>query len=246
MYDPNLAEKVNRELKEEIEREDKRREFLQKGYKEFEKEIKNICKGYEKFKRMKMIDPNYIPTDITDKLNPTKAQITAFCNRLAEYKDLYNFNDTSKYLTALMHSSEDDNFLIDFTKLNEAGIVLDDVGYRLKNKKLTVYGNVGIAFGNHAEKSDIYVSGDTGNFAGNDAKNSEIYVYGDAGSSAGSGAKNSRIIIDGNAGNDIGVGAKDCKIYVKGTIDRLSDQIREGTKIHKGKRRGGWKQIYPE
>ena len=201
MYDPDLAEKVNRELKEgRLKRVN-------------QEEMQKICKGYEEF-----INNHYekfhIPKDITDKFNPTKEQILEFSKRLVEYKDFEGFElNIANYLTALMHSSEDNEFTIDLTELNKEGILLAKLGYKLENKKLIINGNVG-------------------SFVGEDAKDSEIIVNGSAKHYAGNYMHKSKITINGIAGNYAGNDARDSEIYIKDYCGNLTT-VGKGTKIYK-------------
>jgi len=177
-YDPNLAEKVNREFKEG--------KLTPNVQLTVDADIEKICRGYEGFMKldrdkefMRSEGESVIPTKITDKFRPTKNQILKFSKILVKYKDLDKFNDTVNYLTALMHSSEDDEFLIDLTKLSEAGVLLNYVGYGLENKKLTVNGDVGACFGMCAQDCKIIANKNAGRDFGHASIECEIYVKGD-------------------------------------------------------------------
>jgi hypothetical protein len=183
-----------------------------------------ICQGYEEFMQQANRD---IPTEITDRYNPTKEQVLAFSRALVRYKDLKDFaSDTSNYLTALMHSSKDTEFEIDLTELNEAGLTLNYLGYKLQGKKITVNGNAGNRVGNYAQ-------------------NSQITINGNAGKNVGFIAENSQITVNGDAGDGVGQDAKDSQICIKGTYKSLSDIIGAGTEIYK-MQNGIWVRVHPK
>ena len=207
-----------------------------------------ICLGYEEFIAKQNEDTDYpvIPTEITDRYNPTKEQILEFSRALVNYKDLNEFLwATSHYLTALMHSSKDTEFEIDLTELNKAGKTLDWLGCFLQGKKLTLKGNAGDNFGAYAKNSNIIVNGNAKDNVGEAAQNSQIIVDGNAGDSVGNEALNSNITINGNAGDLVGWDAKNCKIYIKGSYAALSGEIGEGTEIYQTQN-GNWNRVYPK
>ena len=175
-YDPDLAEKINREFKEgKIKGAMKNSPNAAPAA---NASVDDICKGYEEFMKNENSSP-YHPKNVAARFNATKEQILEFSKRLIQYKDLEEFLvHTAVYLTDLMHASQEEGFTIDLTELSKEGFRLWNIGYKLKNKKLTVYGSVGQGFGNQTEDSIIMVKGDAGNFVGVDAKNSEIYVKG--------------------------------------------------------------------
>jgi formylmethanofuran dehydrogenase subunit C len=122
---------------------------------------------------------NKIPTEITDRYKPTKEQVLEFSRTLVRYKDLPGFRlDTANYLTAMMHSSKDTEFVIDITELNKAGKTLDWLGLRLQGKTLTINGNAGSHVGSLAEGVRITVNGNAGSRVGFFAENSKIYIRG--------------------------------------------------------------------
>ena len=215
-YDPNLAEKVNKEVKEE-----------------YKKILEIICRGYEEF--MNHIDDNTnfdsAAAEITDKIKPTKAEILGFSRKLIEYKDLYEFSNfrvmTSGYLTALMQSSKNNEFTIDLTELSREGFFLDFIGNGLRNKRLTVEGDVGYCVGHYAEDSEIVVNG-----------NAEFRV--------GEKARNSKITVNGDIKDNNGACAEGSEIYVTGKIGSLREDIGEGTEIYQKNARGGWNLVYPK
>ena len=267
-YDPDLAEKINRELKEEERRlRQESEEMKNEGLGPvmlYPKNIEDICRGYEEF--MELNQELVIPTEITDKFNPTKKQIFEFSRRLVDYKDLKEFvRNTANYLTALMHSSEDDDFFIDFTKLNKKGIKLDYIGCLLENKKLGVYGNARDFVGDSAKDSKIIVNGDAGDCVGRRGERLGIIIDGNAGNGLGSNAISSKIIVNGNAAGCVGLHSKNSEIIVnrdagmyvgnyaensiikiRGSIQSLADTIGEGTKVYKGNGIGRWNQVYPK
>ena len=215
-YDPSLADKVNKEVEAET--------FVDVPKIEPISNIEDICNGYKEFMRQEKRDMN-LPTDITDKYNPTKEQISEFSKKLVNYTELDGFNIyTANYLTALMHSNKNKEFTIDLTKLNEQGIFLDCLGYHLKNKKLTINGNAGEDTGFKANNSEITVNGNVGNFVG---------IH----------SKNSKIIVKENAGSDVGFISKNSEIYIEGNFKSFSIKIEEGTKIYQGKNK---ELIYPK
>ena len=126
-YDPSLADKVNKEV-DEGKFVDEPKIIVPTNV-----DIEDICNGYEEFMKLPDIE-NIIPTNITNKYNPTKEQIRKFSKKLIDYKAFPNFySNTSNYLTALMHSSKNNKFEIEFNKLNERGIGLSDIGSKLKD-----------------------------------------------------------------------------------------------------------------
>ena len=216
-YDPDLAEKVNAEVR--------------RG-KASQAEIEEICRNYEKFMEgdpgaKAIVDENKDPVDLRKEHpiieNSTKEAILEFSRRLVEYKDRDNFFGNSAgyggagwYLTALLFINENPEFEFDLTELNKEGILLDKIGTYIKNKKLIVHGNVGDNAGTYADNSRIIVNGDARDWIGSISKVSEIIVNGDAGKNVGSMAENS-------------------KIYVKGKIESLSPDIGEGTEVYQDK-----------
>ena len=142
------------------------------------KDIAEICKGYEEFMSWRDRSTK-IPTKITDKYKPTAQQILNFSKKLTDYVNLNDFvDDTSNYLTALMHSSSDKKFTIDLTELTNKNILLHFLGYKLQNKILEVNGNAGSWVGHFAENSNITINGNAGYSVGWVAENSKIYVKG--------------------------------------------------------------------
>ena len=193
---------------------DKRREEAKRKQHKIALEL--ICQGYEEFMGWSK-KAGKIPTEITDRYNPTKEQVLEFSRALVRYKDLKDFaRYTADYLTALMHSSKDAEFEIDMTGLNKAGITLDRLGYELQGKKLTVNGNAGDWVGRIAQNSQITVNGDAGVSVGYDAKNSQITITGNAGDWVGAGAQNSQITVNGNAGDVVGECAQGSQITING------------------------------
>ena len=140
--------------------------------------LEEICKGYEKFMAWKD-RAGEIPTEITDKYNPTSEQIKQFSKNLIKYKDLEGFiTFTANYLTALMHSSQDKEFVIDLTELNKENIRLNFLGIQLINKKLTINGDVGNGVGYEAKNCQITVNGNAGDWVGSYAKKCQIKIKG--------------------------------------------------------------------
>ena len=178
---PGLVKELN-EYYSKPENQEKKNQSLEQKTSEVSKgiisDINDICRGYEEF--MGWEDRGgKIPTQITDKYSPTKQQVLDFSKSLINYKDLrYFISDSSNYLTALMHSSNEKEFEIDLQELNNDDILLDDLGYRLEDEILVVNGNAGNYVGYYAKNSKITINGSAGNFVGGYAKNCEIYVKG--------------------------------------------------------------------
>lgn len=84
---------------------------------------------------------------------------------------------TSHYLTALMHSSNEKEFEIDLRDVGR-NFLLDDIGFKLDNKKLIVRGDIGNRLGYKATNSDIILYGNAQNIVGNESQNSKIYIFG--------------------------------------------------------------------
>jgi formylmethanofuran dehydrogenase subunit C len=206
--------------------------------------LEEICKGYQEY--MGLSDKgDEIPTEITNRYKPTKEQVLEFSKILIKYKDLAYFTHyTAKYLTALMHSSKDKDFVLDLTELNKTGDALHWLGDGLKGKSLTIIGNAGERVGLEAENSKITVNGNVGHLVGFDAINSDITINGNAGHAVGSYAEDSQITVNGNAGDDVGGSAKNSKIYIKGRYESLSQKIGENTKIYQMRNRK-WVRVKP-
>jgi|GEM_PF-1774376 len=188
--------------------------------------LDEICKGYEKY----MNSDNrtgMIPTYITDKLHPTKEQIEEFSKILPDYKNLKGFEThTSLYLSALMQSSEDKEFTIDMKPLNNEGILLQNLAYKLKGKKLTINGNTGNYFGLYAEDCEITLNGNT--------------LW-----SIGLDAQNCRITVNGDTGFDVGEYATKCEIYIKGNCQSLSERIGKETNVYQWRNNKWQKRVNP-
>ena len=203
---PGLVEQLNRECSEAEKQEKKNQSLEQKTSKRIILDIKDICRGYEEFmgwgERSKQI-----PIEITDKYDPTKQQVLEFSKYLINYNDLrYFVSNSPNYLTALMHSSKEEEFEINLQELNKNNILLHYLGYKLKDKVLVVNGDMGICVGSYT-------------------KNSKITINGNAGDYVGSNAKNSKITINGNVGESVGYSAENCEIYVRGHITSISNSM---------------------
>ena len=149
----------------------------------YRKHLEDICYGYEKYIKSENIFS--IPTDITNKLGfkPDKTEIEAFSRMLPEYRKLENFKyHTADYLTALMQSSRDKEFVLDLSELNEYEVLLDNIGDDLAHKKLLVIGNVGNNLGLFARNCNITVNGDAQQEIGAFAQYCKIFINGSYGS----------------------------------------------------------------
>jgi hypothetical protein len=219
-FDEGLAERMNKLAEEEARKEkleEKVRKEEPKGVVPEQKvpaTIKDICQGYEEFmRRFEEIDN--IPTEITDRYNPTKKQVLEFSRRVEQYLLLPFFaGNTAIYLSALMQSSKDKEFEIDLPKR----IMLNSIGYRLQGKKLAVNGNAG-------------------NWVGSNAKDSVITVNGDVCGYLGLFAQNCIIRVHGEAGDEVGYGAENSKIYITGSHNRLSEMIGKNTCVYEQRKR---------
>ncbi len=101
--------------------------------------------------------------------------------------------------------------------------MIDNVGYKMKNMKLTIYGDIGYSLGKKM------ISG-------------TLKLYGNTSDNACSGIVGGEVFIMGNAGNyfcsmpvGLNEGMKDGFIYVKGSIGNNSiERMRRGTIIING------------
>jgi len=253
--DPDeVAAAFNKQVEEELRRKELEEKLRQKTGSKLEEKVEktetkipasleDICKGYEEYMAWEA-KTFIIPRVITDKYRLTSKQIKQFSKILIKYKDLEDFVDyTAKYLTALMLSSQDKKFVIDLTELNKEKIELKYLGYKLKDKNLTINGNAGDYVGYDAENCPITVNGNAGDYVGYDAKNCPITVNGNAGDNVGLFAKNCQITVNGNARYDVGNNAKNCQIKIKEEIGGLSYYIGEDTEIYQWKN-NKWEKIY--
>lgn len=145
----------------------------------YRKHLEDICDGYEKY--MRSGNRFSIPTDITSKFEfkPNSKEIEEFSKMLPEYRKLENFNySTANYLTALMRSSRDKEFVLEMKPLNEYGVVLHNIGDDLANKKFVVNGKVGENLGLFARNCNITLNGDAQQDVGKFAKHCKIFING--------------------------------------------------------------------
>ena len=171
-----------------------------------DKSVDGICAGYEEYCKSAEYDPVNLPIDIALKLSPAKENVLEFTKNLVRYADLVS-PMTAQYLSALMSVSLDREFVLDFTGINEKGLLVSGMGYNLENKILTI-------------------NGDVGDFAGVGMADCTLIVNGSAGNSAGSCLR-SKIIIYGNAGENLGHLAQDSKIFVSGEIKSIGVMDRK-------------------
>jgi hypothetical protein len=252
-FDEGLAERVNKLAEEEARREKLEARLKERAEKAQQKmpkqiviaaDIYHLCQGYEEFMRIANSPSHpreFIPTELTDKYSPTKEQILEFSRTLIDYFCVCGFSDyTARYITALMQSSKDTEFVLDLTEL---GVLIHKLGFKLKDKNLIINGNVGDGVGAGASNSQITVIGNAGCDAGAFMAGSQLTVHGNVGSDVCKYAGDSIIRIHGNAGY-VGDYATDCQIYVKGTC-RLSDYLGKGTEVHIWQN-GCWEQVNPK
>lgn len=218
----------------------KYRDFVK--YKEAELEVK------------KWLDEAYELDDLSDEeiVHKTKDSILDYFE-----------SDVGKYLTALIHASKGKEFIFSLESLNEQGVFLNSVGEYLKDKKLTLNGNLGNIIGAGMVSGELVINGNVGYCLGVDMKGGKIIINGDAGRVVGKTMnggviiingnigdnlgilmKDGKIIVNGDAGGNIGQGASNSEIYIKGNFKYLSDVIYEGTTIYQEKE-GKWVKIFP-
>jgi len=226
--DPDeVAAAFNKKVEEELRREALKKKLGQKTENKLEEKVdktetkipaslEDICEGYEEFMAWKRRD-KIIPTEITNKYNPTSEQIKQFSEILVKYSDSGGFvNFTANYLTALMLSSQDKDFVINLTELNKKNIELNYLGLGLKGKNLTINGNARYHVGYDAKNCQITINGNAGDYVGSDAENCQITINGSARGWVGHDAENCPITINGNAGDYVGNNAKNCPITING------------------------------
>jgi len=116
------------------------------------------------------------------------------------------------FLTTLISLSPEQSFSLDLTELSP----LDYLGYKLKSKKLVIFGDVGNLTGYYAHSGGIVINGNAGNETGRRLKGAEIIVEGDAGDYTATFAESGSVIVKHNAGNFTGNSLNGAEIIVKG------------------------------
>src|SRR5208283_2248609 len=109
------------------------------------------------------------------------------------------------YLSALINSSEEENFVVHTTAFAEPII---SIGY--------------------CNTKNITVIGDAGQYVGDDMEKGTIIVKGNAGDDVGWHMKGGSITIEGNAGECAGCHMRRGAIIVTGNADRVGDHMRGG------------------
>ena len=168
-------------------------------------------------KEIGMIIDEFESTDgISTDYSPSSRKILEFSKSIEKYSDTGDFNRMGIYLSVLANASPDNEIHFDISELKEKKILIDLIGYKLKNKKLTVQGDVGDMLALHAENSIIKVSGNAGENVGLYSQYCSIDVDGNSGKETGFEINRCKITINGNAPGIVGFNAKNSEISING------------------------------
>ncbi|MDD5171990.1 MAG: hypothetical protein PHF60_03050 [Candidatus ainarchaeum sp.] len=153
------------------------------------------------------------------------------------------------FLSALMNSSNDTEFIIHTTQLAEPPYYLGcrntknitvkgnaggGAGYRMQGGTITVEGDADIAVGDSMEDGAIIVRGNAGYWLGPGMQGGSIVVEGNAGPELGKWMKDGSITVVGDAGDFIGILMQGGEIYLEGNYGRIADGFEHGKIFHKG------------
>jgi len=158
-YNPKLAARLNK--------------LAEQGDLNTEKNatVEDICKNFEYF-----MEKDEKDTFIYVKKNITKETLLEFSRKLPDFSAKYeDLSGLGLYYHYLIRDVNEKDLVIDLTGLNIKSIYPDNIGFSLKNKKLTIYGSAGHCLGNKAIESEIIV-GNAGQDVGREAHNCKIFI----------------------------------------------------------------------
>jgi hypothetical protein len=182
--------------------------------------VEDICKNFEKYlelqKGLSQVDGSVINLgyELAGELNPTAQDILDFSqafDRYAENKEALQL--MSIYFSALMKTSEDLVFALDFKRLNERGIEPGCIGV------------------NAHDLEHLEIVGNLESYIGQDTTNTEFNIVGNVGNKLGFRARNCNFTIQGDAGEDVGYDAEGCVIKIYGNFEGLSNCIGKGSEV---------------
>lgn len=137
------------------------------------------------------------------------------------------------YLNFLMDSSPDKSFVIPLSHLDyEDGP--QKIGYKNKDKKITIKGEVGDNLGENMTGGRIEVFGGALYSPGYYMKDGTIIIHGDVADELCEGMSGGEVYVYGDAGEDVGINMKGGKLFLVGNF--ISHGNAQGGDIyHKGK-----------
>ena len=163
----------------------------------------------------------------------TKADVLRFAALLSKYQDREGFGDSGAFLSGLINNlPAKDTITLDLSKLQSK---LHYVGTCLRDRHLSIKGNVSLFLGRGMESGTITLHGDAGGSVGHSMKGGEIVIKGNARDSAGYFMRSGKIIVEGNAGRKVGDCMEGGEITIKGNAaDQVGSKMSGGTILLEG------------
>ncbi len=168
--------------------------------------------------------------EVGASLAASKADILNFTTGLSEYQDKEGFADSGAFISGLIGNlPEKDTIALDLNKLKRK---LHYVGMHLRDRHLTIRGNVSLFLGRGMESGTITLHGNAGGSVGHSMRGGEIIIKGNARDSVGYFMRSGKITVEGNAGKKVGDCMEDGEITIKGNAtDDVGSKMSGGT-IH--------------
>ncbi|MFH0860874.1 MAG: hypothetical protein V1921_06700 [Candidatus Altiarchaeota archaeon] len=182
----------------------------------------------------------------------SSGQLQLVLDRIADGPAGIIKNNLGLFLTALIQGSKHSDFKI------KTKIPLRNFGFKLKDKRITVEGNLEDWTGNQMESGRIMVNGNVGSDTGHKMRGGEIIIDGNAAYRTGFRMKGGKthvkgsvlgalgaymedglVEVDGNGGENVGLAMNGGIIKVKGDITSFGDFYTGGEIWEKGVKKKG-------
>ncbi len=189
--------------------------------------LDSICKKYSPWSAV-VSDPMCIRAvqgyydsalDLLEGKSYSAKDIRDFSFFLVDYEKAgWYIYDAGLFLSALINSSEEENFEIMTVQLSK---VIRFVGFET-TKNIVIQGSVD-QVGKSMKKGKILVKGNAGPFIGEGMHGGEIIVEGNSEQYTGNCMTGGKIIVQGNTGTHTGNWSTGGEIHVEGRIERTGD-----------------------